>query len=95
MKRSFSRRDFLNGVAIGAAGLQLTPLEAMAEGLLPDTVLGADYYPPAWTGMRGSAAGTFEIAHALARAGQTFTAPEAQTDPDYDLVVVGGGVSGL
>jgi len=95
LKRSFSRRDFLNGVAIGAAGLQLTPLEAMAKGLLPDTALGADYYPPAWTGMRGSVAGTFEIAHSLARAGQTFTAPEAQTDSDYDLVVVGGGVSGL
>ena len=95
MNRSFSRRDFLNGVAIGAAGLQLTPLEAIAKGLLPDTALGADYYPPAWTGMRGSAPGTFEIAHALARAGQTFVSPESQTDPDYDMVIVGGGVSGL
>jgi len=95
LKRSFSRRDFINGCAIGVAGLHLSPLEALAEGLLPHHALGAEYYPPALTGMRGSVAGTFEVAHALARAGQTFPMPQEQTDDIYDLVVVGGGVSGL
>ena len=95
MKRPFSRRDFLNGCAMGVAGLHLSPLEAWAEGLLPSHALGPEYYPPALTGMRGSTAGTFEVAHALARSGQSFSIPSAQTDDDYDLVVVGGGVSGL
>ena len=95
LKRRFSRRDFLNGCAVGAAGLHLTPTEALAEGLIPGHALGPEYYPPALTGMRGSIAGTFEIAHALARSGQTFSMPEVQTDSTYDLVVVGGGISGL
>ena len=95
MKHRLTRRDFLNGCAIGAAGLHLSPLEAFAEGLLPGHALGPEYYPPALTGMRGSTAGSFEVAHALARSGQVFAMPEAQTDDLYDLVVVGGGISGL
>ena len=95
MTKRFSRRDFLNGCAISTAGLHLTPLEALAEGLLPNHALATDYYPPALTGMRGSTAGSFEVAHALARSGQVFALPEAQTDDLYDLVVVGGGISGL
>ena len=95
MTKRFSRRDFLNGCAISAAGLHLTPLEALAEGLLPNHALTTDYYPPALTGMRGSTAGSFEVAHALARSGQVFAMPEAQTDDLYDLVVVGAGISGL
>ena len=39
-------------MAIGAAGLHLSPLEALAQGLLPAHSLGPDYYPPALTGMR-------------------------------------------
>ena len=95
MKARISRRDFLNGVALGAAGLHLSPLEAVAAGALPMSALGPDYYPPALTGMRGSVAGTYEIAHALAREGGSFSMPTDQTDADYDLVVVGGGISGL
>jgi spermidine dehydrogenase len=95
MKARISRRDFLNGVALGAAGLHLSPLEAVAAGALPMSALGPDYYPPALTGMRGSVAGTYEIAHALAREGRSFSVPTDQTDADYDLVVVGGGISGL
>ena len=95
MTLKISRRDFLNGVALGAAGLHLSPLEAVAAGKLPASVLGHDYYPPALTGMRGSVAGTYEIAHALAREGRSFALPEDRVDADYDLVVVGGGISGL
>ena len=94
MTRQLTRRDFINGVAIGAAGLQLSPLEAVAEGLLEPAALGADYYPPALTGMRGSVTGTYEVAHALAREGKAFAMPAEQTESTYDLVVVGGGISG-
>ena len=86
-----SRRDFLNGVALGvAAGTTLTPLELLAM----DAARGA-HYPPALTGMRGSHPGSFEVAHALAWNGATWPRPASQTDATYDLVVVGGGISGL
>lgn len=88
-----SRRDFINGFALGvAAGSALSPLELMAmagEGSAPT------YYPPGLTGLRGSHAGAFEVAHALSWGGATWPRPAVQTDDEYDLVVVGGGVSGL
>lgn len=51
------------------------------------------YYPPTLTGMRGSHDGAYEVAHAL-RDGAVFRAPEDR-DGKYDLIVVGGGISGL
>ena len=95
VKPHLSRRDFINGLTLAAAGLHLSPLEALAQGLIPSHSLGPDYYPPALTGMRGSVEGTYEVAHALARKGRAFTLPKEQTETTYDLVVVGGGLSGL
>lgn len=86
-----TRRDFLSGVALSlAAGTSLNPLELLAA-----TDPAATYYPPALTGLRGSHPGSFEIAHAVAMGGARFDRPATQTDADYDLVVVGGGLSGL
>ncbi|MDP5070659.1 MAG: FAD-dependent oxidoreductase, partial [Congregibacter sp.] len=83
-----SRRDFLGGVAIGTTAGALTPLELLAQsGDIP--------YPPALTGLRGSQPGSFDVAHAMAWGGKRFDVPKEQTDSDYDLVVVGGGISGL
>ena len=88
---TITRRDFLNGIALGiAAGSSLSPLELLAQ-----QAGAAGYYPPSLTGLRGSHAGSFEIAHALALGGARFDQPEQQTDSTYDLVVVGGGISGL
>ncbi len=84
--RGITRRDFLNGVALGVAG-SLAPLDVLGGG--------AGNYPPLLTGMRGSHPGSFEVAHALAWAGQRFERPAELTDDVYDLVVVGGGISGL
>lgn len=90
-KLEISRRDFLNGVALSlAAGTSLSPLEALAQGSS-----FKPYYPPGLTGLRGSHVGSFEIAHAAAMAGTKFGYPDEQTDATYDLVVVGGGISGL
>jgi spermidine dehydrogenase len=89
------RRDFLNGLAIGA-GLLATGCTLPAEsatGAAPPTQGPAGYYPPTRVGMRGSHPGSFEGAHAL-RDGQP-VAPASATGESYDLVVVGGGISGL
>ena len=55
-----------------------------------------DYYPPSLTGMRGNHDGSFTYAHHL-RDGDAWDAVgRAQaTGEYYDLVVVGGGISGL
>jgi spermidine dehydrogenase len=81
-----SRRDFLNGVAL-----------AMGSGLAPAAQLAAapGRYPPGLTGLRGQHDGSFEVAHAFARAGADFRTDEAPVAERYDLVVVGGGISGL
>jgi spermidine dehydrogenase len=92
-----SRRDFLNGVAVGIGGALVSdPLLAAiaADDYAPEKASG--YYPPALTGMRGNHDGTFTYAHRL-RDGQKWdsTGPAANTGETYDLVVVGGGISGL
>ncbi len=94
MGASITRRDFLNGVAVGLGGV-------MASRWLPgevETLLAQDApYPPALTGLRGSHVGSFETLHAL-RDGAAFwkTAGAASdTGEEYDLVVVGAGISGL
>lgn len=89
---NISRRDFVNGAALSLAfGTSLSPLEILAR----DSATGSSYYPPGLTGMRGSHDGSFEIAHAVARAGQKFARPKEQTESTYDLIVTGGGISGL
>ncbi|HTZ71649.1 MAG TPA: FAD/NAD(P)-binding protein, partial [Acetobacteraceae bacterium] len=85
------RRDFLGGTLIGGA--------ALAAGIRPATAApqdSASYYPPALHGLRGSHPGSFEMAHML-RDGDFWAAagkPPGVSET-YDLVVVGGGISGL
>ncbi|WP_028619103.1 NAD(P)-binding protein [Pseudomonas canadensis] len=83
-----TRRDFLNGVAVTiAAGM--TPLQILQAA--PD----GRYYPPALTGLRGSHAGSFEVAHQMGWEKKVFDTDTLPITEDYDLVVVGGGLSGL
>ena len=90
--RNINRRDFINGMALSlAAGSTLSPMEILAQS----AVGKSPYYPPGLTGMRGSHDGSFEIAHAVAREGRKFARPKEQTEDTYDLIVVGGGISGL
>jgi spermidine dehydrogenase len=92
MDRAITRRDFLNGCALGAAGIVGLPRILAAQGKAGDAA-----YPPALTGLRGSHPGSFETAHAL-RDGAAFwkeVGAAVGTGETYDLVVVGGGISGL
>jgi spermidine dehydrogenase len=87
------RRDFLQGALVAAATSLAGPL---LEAYAADAYAAQDpggYYPPALTGLRGSQPGSFESAHAL-RDGQGF-GNATDTAETYDLVVVGGGISGL
>lgn len=106
--RGITRKDFLNGFAVGAgvtmfaggawaqsaAGSPdnsvLPPLQA--QGIFEDNPA---YYPPALTGMRGSHPGSYPAGHAL-RDGEDWVRKTAvDTGETYDVVIVGGGISGL
>jgi spermidine dehydrogenase len=91
MRRRITRRDFLDGisVAVGAAALAGSA-RGQSVSVPPEN---PSYYPPSLANMRGSHAGSFEVAHAV-RDGKTFEAG-AEDKETWDLVVVGGGISGL
>lgn len=84
---SITRRDFLNGAALTIAA-SLTPLEILraAPGV---------YYPPTLTGLRGSYDAAFKIAHQMGWEKKVFATDTLPIREEYDLVVVGGGISGL
>src|ERR1700722_12021528 len=96
MDQPITRRDFLNGMALGAPAAATAAASApLFAAPLPDPAAqdAAGYSPPLLTGMRGSHPGSFEDAHAL-RDGHTW--PTAtDSGEQYDLIVVGGGISGL
>jgi len=96
LDRPIVRRDFLNGLAlaVGAPLLDRTVLAALAASeFAPEK--DPSYYPPALTGLRGSHPGSFEAAHELRDRGDFDPALAQDTGESYDLVVVGGGISGL
>ncbi len=91
MDRDITRRDFLNGMAIGVGALGVT-----RSALAQEPAGQSPYYPPLRTGMRGSHDGSYEAVHSLKDG--TFwkhAAKPIDTHETYDLVVVGGGISGL
>src|SRR5579872_4036934 len=95
MQRPITRRDFLNGMAL-AIGATLLPKHALGESSTLEAQDRPGYYPPTLTGMRGSQPGSFEVAHSLRDGTFWQSAVEARdTGESYDLVVVGGGISGL
>ena len=87
-----TRRDFLNGTQVAIGASLLSPW-SRAFGTPPSAFdLPAGYYPPGKTGLRGSHDGSWEVMHGVTR-GRRWSA--GAPEEDYDLVVVGGGISGL
>jgi spermidine dehydrogenase len=99
MDRHITRRDFINGIAVGVAGGALLRGTAGADPR-PEVLASAQpepsYYPPRLTGLRGSHVGSFEVAHQLRDGGfQDLGNFSVDAGEEYDLVVVGAGISGL
>jgi len=96
MARKITRRDFLNGIALTAGSAMLPSQWTAAMAIGEDAKTTAEYYPPALTGLRGSHVGSFEVVHSLRDGGFWDDAGNpTDTGEVYDLVVVGGGISGL
>ena len=92
---NITRRDFLNGSRIAITTAAAAPLISPWQevfGNNPDFQLPDEYYPPAKQGLRGSHDGSWENIHARV-AGKEWTVNKI--DDHYDLVIVGGGISGL
>ena len=87
-----TRRDFVNGTLM-VAGSSMLPFDASSQAAM--VALDPSYYPPARTGLRGSHPGSNEHAHSRAWNGRSDWGPTTKLPETYDLVVVGGGLSGL
>ena len=92
MNDKVSRRDFLNGTQVAIGASLLSPWTEVFGADAGKFALGADYYPPAKTGLRGSHDGSWETMHARV-SGASW--PTGLPEEDVDLVVIGGGISGL
>jgi spermidine dehydrogenase len=95
MDRRITRRDFMNGaaMAVAAAVAPHASLLALGETEAQDR---PGYDPPAAHGLRGSHPGAFEVAHRLRDGTFWSTAGQPESSGEsYDLIVVGGGISGL
>lgn len=92
---NISRRDFINGVSLGVAGAMLSPMELFAQTMTEPSKLAERSYPPSLMGMRGNHKGSFEVSHSVSWEGKDWGRATDQTDDIYDLVIVGGGISGL
>src|SRR5205807_2871554 len=74
----------------------MMPWDLFAGEAGPSPEQSPDYYPPALTGLRGSHPGSFDAAHSLRDGTLRDSAGKPEdTGETYDLIIVGGGISGL
>lgn len=97
MGMPITRRNLMYGAAVVggtaalAGGFSIMSGNGNAPAFAPAS---AETYPPLRTGMRGLHPGSFEPVHALSWSG--VEPPQGESTGEvYDLVIVGGGLSGL
>jgi spermidine dehydrogenase len=101
MDRKITRRDFLDGMALAVGGAVVASTVPRGFGLGLSGLDSAQeknpaYYPPALTGLRGNHEGSYPVAHSLRDHNFWDSAGKPEnTGETYDLVIVGGGISGL
>ncbi len=94
MDRNIARRDFLNGVAVGIAGAA-TLLNGVARAQEPAAPSSGNY-PPVRAGLRGQYPESVAQFDRIRQGAYTrFPVPDSEIHEEYDLVIVGGGISGL
>ena len=89
---TITRRDFINGTLMVAGG---SLLSCRGDGDRVLAILEPSFYPPALTGLRGSHPGSNDYAHSQAWGQAPDWGSTTDLGEEYDLVVVGGGISGL
>ena len=96
MDRPITRRDFMNGAAMVIGAAMLPQGQVLGATGAPEPQNHSGYDPPGKEGLRGSHPGSFEIAHSL-RDGTFWKTADKPVDTreSHDLVIVGGGISGL
>ena len=95
MDRPIARRDFLNGIAIGITGASAMLSLGNAAQAQPVDASAANY-PPSRSGLRGNyPAAVDEFARLRASQYSQFPVSDSDIHEEYDLVIVGGGLSGL
>jgi spermidine dehydrogenase len=101
LDRPIKRRDLLHGMGMSAAALAAVSsgMPRLTSAAVKDKSMYAPekepgYYPPGLSGLRGSHEDSFETAHGHAWSGQSWDDIN-DLDEEYDLIVVGGGISGL
>ncbi len=85
------RREFIKNLQLFGLGLSfsITP-----SSLFSNTNKLKPYYPPKLMGMRGSHDSAFKYAHQIAFDNRSFKT-NIKIEDEYDLIVVGAGISGL
>ena len=91
MDRPIARRDFLNGVAIGIAAGTSALGGAQAQGTQPESAA----YPPSRAGLRGNYPAAIDAFEPIHQGKYVKSVSNADIREEYDLVIVGGGISGL
>lgn len=87
-----TRRNFINGTLM-AVGASMLPYACKNDAVI--NTLAPLYYPPEQTGLRGSHLGSNTHAHSKAWGNKSDWGITTNLHEEYDLIVVGGGISGL
>jgi spermidine dehydrogenase len=95
------RRDFLNGLAVALSGTYsflrgAAGVSGVRVGGFPSSAQATDdVFPPRRTGLRGNYSSAIADFDRIAQGKYKDVAASARITEDYDLVIVGGGISGL
>jgi spermidine dehydrogenase len=95
-----ARRDFLNGIVFGIAGASVSAVSLKAApeeaGTAGAASAGSDVPPPERTGLRGNYPAAIVDFDAVQNGEYArFPVPDEEMREEFDLAIVGGGISGL